>query len=178
MKLHVKVGGRELLVEPRGERDGKAVYLVDGKEVTLEVFGGSSTGAAAGAELRVRAGDLGIRIEPQPAAAGSRSVRFLADKRPVEAVVESERDRLRASTRPNRASQGRVTLLSTLPGIIRRILRRPGEAVEEGEPVLTLEAMKMENEVRAEIRGRVVAIRVREGQVVNAGEALAEIEAI
>jgi biotin carboxyl carrier protein len=60
--------------------------------------------------------------------------------------------------------------------VIRRILLKAGDPVEEGTPILTLEAMKMENDVRAETAGKVKTIFVQEGQVVNAGERLAEIE--
>jgi biotin carboxyl carrier protein len=69
-----------------------------------------------------------------------------------------------------------VTLSSAIPGVIRQVLHRPGDEVEAGDAVLTLEAMKMENEIRADIAGRVRAIHVAEGQVVNAGEPLAVIE--
>lgn len=171
MKQFVHLNGREFVVEAKGQRDGKAVYLVDGSEVLMESMGDGT--------LCARAGELAVRVESQPAPASAHAagkLRFLANQRPVEALVESERDRLRAATRPRETRGGKVTLTSTLPGIIRRVLRKPGDRVEAGDSVLTLEAMKMENEVRAELGGRLIAVHVRAGQVVQAGEALAEME--
>jgi biotin carboxyl carrier protein len=100
----------------------------------------------------------------------------VAQGRPFTARVESERDRLRSVARPEARGGSRITARSTLPGVIRRVLVQAGAAVEEGTPIVTLEAMKMENEIRAEAKGRLQVIHVREGQVVNAGDVLAEIE--
>jgi biotin carboxyl carrier protein len=62
-----------------------------------------------------------------------------------------------------------------LPGVILKVVRKPGEAVEVDEPVLVLEAMKMENEIRAPIAGTIAELFVVEGGSVNTGDALFRI---
>lgn len=72
--------------------------------------------------------------------------------------------------------QGRVEVTARMPGKIVRILASPHTEIKAGEGILVIEAMKMQNEVRAPTSGRLVEITVREGQTVNAGETLAIIE--
>ena len=71
---------------------------------------------------------------------------------------------------------GAGAVLSIMPGKIIRILVEPGQAVEEGEPVCVLEAMKMENELQARQSGTVQAIHVKAGEDVEKDQVLIEIE--
>ena len=50
-----------------------------------------------------------------------------------------------------------------------------GQAVKAGQPLLVLEAMKMQNEIRAPKTGTIEKLHVTEGQAVNAGEVLAVV---
>ena len=95
---------------------------------------------------------------------------------PVEAEVETERDRLARKSRRKSVATGTRRIKSLLPGVIRSVRCTVGESVAPETPLVTLEAMKMENELRAEIAGTVVAIYVTEGQVVQAGDAMLEVE--
>lgn len=61
---------------------------------------------------------------------------------------------------------------SPMPGTIIKILVKEGDKVSVNQPIMVLEAMKMENEVVAEADGTIVALHVTQGQIVNAGEAL------
>lgn len=61
---------------------------------------------------------------------------------------------------------------SPLGGTIMRILVQPGDAVEEGEVLLTMEAMKMETEVRAFKSGQVTSVDVKSGDAVTVGQTL------
>jgi biotin carboxyl carrier protein len=67
---------------------------------------------------------------------------------------------------------GANTLNAPLPGTIVAINVREGDSVEEGQELLTLEAMKMKNEIRADRAGVVARIHVNEGDLVKHGEAL------
>ena len=64
---------------------------------------------------------------------------------------------------------------SPMPGTILRVLVNIGDEGKENQPLMILEAMKMENEVVANHAGKVAGIHVNQGQVVNAGDALITI---
>jgi biotin carboxyl carrier protein len=65
---------------------------------------------------------------------------------------------------------------SPMPGLILEVLVEVGEEVEEGTPLLILEAMKMENSITAPISGKVVSLSVSKGDSVEKGSVLIEIE--
>ena len=71
---------------------------------------------------------------------------------------------------------GDTEVRSLMPGKIVEILVSVGDEVGQDQGVLIMEAMKMENEVRASTAGTVTAILVAEGQAVEAGELLLELE--
>ena len=70
---------------------------------------------------------------------------------------------------------GADAMPSPMPGNILRILVNVGDTVTENQPLMILEAMKMENEIVAAKAGVVAGIHVKEGQVVNPGDALITI---
>lgn len=71
---------------------------------------------------------------------------------------------------------GVVPIDSPMPGKVIKVLKKEGEDVKEGEGVIVVEAMKMENELRSPKAGKVKDIRVKEGEAVEAGARLATIE--
>jgi biotin carboxyl carrier protein len=83
------------------------------------------------------------------------------------------RDKEVGSVRPA-SGDGRVK--APIPGLVTRIHVETGQLVEVGQPLLVLEAMKMENEIRSPIRGAVHQIVVKSGQTVTLGEMMAEIQ--
>jgi biotin carboxyl carrier protein len=72
---------------------------------------------------------------------------------------------------------GRNIIKSSMPGKIVRILCKRGDAVTAEQPLLIIEAMKMENEIRAPLDGIVEEISVQEGQKVETGALLLRLEA-
>lgn len=66
-------------------------------------------------------------------------------------------------------------ILSPLPGIIVEIFVKPGDIIKQGQKILSIEAMKMINQVLAEKEGVVESIKVAPGQNVLQGEILIEI---
>ena len=68
------------------------------------------------------------------------------------------------------------TVRAPLPGVIRKLMRKAGDVVEANEPVLMLEAMKMENEIKTPIAGTIAEIFVVEGDSVNTGDSLFRIQ--
>lgn len=64
---------------------------------------------------------------------------------------------------------------SQIPGLISKIFHQVGDAVQEGEHLFLMEAMKMENEIQSPVAGRILKLNVSEGQTVEKGTILAEI---
>jgi biotin carboxyl carrier protein len=89
--------------------------------------------------------------------------------------VESERQRAAARTK-SASGGGDKTLKAPMPGRVVRVLAKPGDAVTAGQPLLVLEAMKMENEVKAKASGTVLAVHVTEGAAVESNARLLTLE--
>lgn len=71
-------------------------------------------------------------------------------------------------------SAGRKAVTAPLPGVVKSIAVQPGQVVAIGDPLLTIEAMKMDNVVRATQAGEIETIHVVEGQQVAHGAALVD----
>jgi acetyl/propionyl-CoA carboxylase alpha subunit len=71
---------------------------------------------------------------------------------------------------------GPVEVRATLPGLVVAVAVGDGDDVMEGDTLLTIEAMKMQNEVRAPRAGRVAGLSTAQGQAVAAGTPLLRIE--
>jgi len=70
---------------------------------------------------------------------------------------------------------GPYLIVAPMPGKVVRLLVKPGETVRAHQPVVVVEAMKMENELRTARDGVVVAIPVETGQLVEVGAVLAVV---
>lgn len=79
----------------------------------------------------------------------------------------------RAAVRPSDEAPG--TVLAPLPGLVLRLAVKEGDSVQAGQPILVMEAMKMENVVAAPHHGTVRKIFVGEGAAVGEGDPLVEI---
>jgi biotin carboxyl carrier protein len=69
-------------------------------------------------------------------------------------------------------AEGRQQIIAPMPGKVVRLLVKAGDAVEAGQGLLVVEAMKMQNEIRSPKSGTVERVLAIEGQAVNAGEVL------
>jgi len=68
-------------------------------------------------------------------------------------------------------------MVAPMPGVITKVMVVVGEEVTKGQPLVALEAMKMEHLIRAPREGRVKKVAASPGQMVQAGVALVELEA-
>jgi biotin carboxyl carrier protein len=68
------------------------------------------------------------------------------------------------------------SITSPMPGKVVRVLVSPGDVVEAGQGIVVVEAMKMQNELKAARDGIVLALPAKEGSTVAAGELLATIQ--
>jgi len=75
---------------------------------------------------------------------------------------------------PPAGSENAVT--APMTGTILNIFVKPGDALEKGDILFVLEAMKMENDVVASTQGTVSSIHVEKGSIVNAGDLLITLE--
>jgi len=108
--------------------------------------------------------------------AGSEWVVTIRGRR-IPVTVRSWRERILAEAETAAAAHsGPTEVKATLPGLIVTVAVSVGDEVELGAPLLTVEAMKMQNEVRAPRAGRVIEISVRQGQAVATGAALLRLE--
>lgn len=165
-------------------------YFVDGNE--YEVAGAPETVVVDGRAFPIsvdrKAGFMTVTV-------GDRPIHVMVGEREGEetlVLVDSRVYRVRAEgrARPQRAAvsapKAPPTAKGPLPaggvgapmtGRVLRIAVEPGQAVGEGDLLLVLEAMKMENEIRAAHAGRVSQIAVEAGQRVQQGGLLVVVEA-
>jgi biotin carboxyl carrier protein len=167
LEVRVKIGEREERVTV-AERDGRyrvsigdSAYMVDAARL-----GGSATLSllidGRSREAEVLAEGSGYRV-------------FLPSR--TLAVEVQDEVLARAGRRPRRAEAGGpLALTSPMPGVIVEVRTEPGLAVAPGDPLVIVEAMKMQNELAAVAGGVVREVRVKPGQTVAAGEVLLTLE--
>ena len=146
------------------------------KSVVLEpIAGGAGTTLRATVddrvqELDVTATELGWSL----LFAGGRMVDVQLPKVDVTATVNGRRF---GRARPGDASaRGERRVSAPMPGRIVRVLVRAGDAVAAGQPLVVVEAMKMENELKSPKAGRVKEVSVAEGTSIEAGRLLVVVE--
>lgn len=72
--------------------------------------------------------------------------------------------------------ENKLEIGSNIPGVVAKLLVKPGDKVEEKQLVAVIEAMKMETQVTSSMGGTVASIVVKEGQKIVAGELLIKLE--
>jgi biotin carboxyl carrier protein len=99
------------------------------------------------------------------------------DEHRLEVEVLDERSHaIRDATATSGTQKGPARLLAPMPGLIVRVTVQVGDSVEAGQSLVVMEAMKMENELRAATPGTVKSIPVEVGTAVEKGVVLVEME--
>lgn len=169
----VTIGGRSYEVEVRGEK-----VIVDGHEYPITV-------REEAAYATVNSGGVPYRVQLPPSGARESGMEVQVDYRTFTMEWEGRlgggpapRERAQATASsgaaPRTAVKGGVA--AQIAGKILSIKVKVGDAVSRGDVLMTLEAMKMENEIKAPADGTVKEIPVSEGSRVAEGETLAVIE--
>lgn len=164
MNYHVNTGGRERLVEVR-----QGEIVLDGDIEPFEV-----DMLPVGESFLVRFRD---RTTTGFARRSGWGWQISLDGRVFDVRVDDERaHRIRrlaaVSTPPESGSE----VCAPMPGLIVRIAVQEGQTVEAGESLVVMEAMKMENELRAESAGVVARVHVQPGSTVDREDLLITIE--
>lgn len=84
--------------------------------------------------------------------------------------------RLRSGHNSSGHHHGVAQIVAPMPGKVVRVEVEAGTAVEKGAGVIVVEAMKMQNEMKAPRAGKLVSVNVKPGDTVNAGDVLAVLE--
>lgn len=129
-----------------------------------------------GEVYEVEVEEVGVLSPARTSAPHVAPERVVAPPRPVVAApIEPAAPKAapQKSAAPKVAGAGVVA--SPMPGTILGVKVKVGDAVKYGQPVVILEAMKMENEIVATMDGTVREVRVNKGTAVNSGDVLVVI---
>jgi len=162
MIFDASVLGSSYRVEVHGG-DGRYRVVVDGEALEVEL----DRAAHGFAPLRLGTTTREVGLEP---CAGGYRVVFGAFSLTVELAEAA-----RGGAQVARHANGPAQLTAPMPGRVVRVLSAVGADVAAGQGLVVIEAMKMENELRAPRAGRVSELRVSEGQAVEAGALLAVV---
>ena len=141
------------------------VVKVNGKEYDVEV---EKLGGPYASLSRSTAYVQGVPVSVAPVAPATTPAPVSAAPAPAPAPTPAPA--------PAPASSGGVEVISPMPGKVFKLVAKPGEQVSEGQVVMILEAMKMENEIVAPQAGTVDAILVKEGDLVETDTVLATLK--
>ncbi len=123
--------------------------------------------------LRLDGRSLPVTVEPQPGG----TLRVTIRNRATTVRVQDETDLLlERFGLEEEAGAGARAVHAPMPGLVLRVLVEPGRHVAEGDGLLVLEAMKMENELRASAAGTVKAVHAATGEAVGKNALLIEME--
>jgi biotin carboxyl carrier protein len=155
--LHVDVDGRTHVVDARRVSDSVVSMLVqlDGAAALARSVDAACAAPGGNGDVDVHIDGRAVALQIRPAGA------FGRQKKEGQAGA---------------AGAGPQRVIAPMPGKVVRVLVKPGDAVTARQGLVVVEAMKMENELRAARDGRVRDVAVKEGQSVDAGTVLLTVE--
>jgi acetyl/propionyl-CoA carboxylase alpha subunit len=121
-------------------------------------------------------GDTVHRVIVRPGAMRGEYTLWIGGHRYVVEALDERTRTIRDMTGMGAGPSGPSPLIAPMPGLIVRVSVSPGDEVRAGQGMVVMEAMKMENELRAPADGRVKVVRVAPGQAVEKGALLVELE--
>jgi len=156
--LHIEIDGRTHIVDARRIGDSVVSMLVqrDGETTPSRSVDAAFSTQPAGA-----AGDFDVHLD---------GLTIPLQIRPAGSFGRQKKDGAAAP------ASGPQRVVAPMPGKVVRVLVKPGDDVKARQGLVVVEAMKMENELRAARDGRVRDVAVAEGQSVDAGSVLLIVE--
>ncbi len=153
MKYRVSIEGREREVDVTMTPSGGILATLDGRAVDVDA-------RVLGRAVSLRLGDRVFDV----ASAGTEDLQVASGAARGVGSIANERA---AKKRAGAAGTAGKELRAPMPGRVVRILAKKGDVVTPGQPLLVIEAMKMENELRASGAATIAEIHVAEGASVE-----------
>ncbi len=155
-------GAQPSVVDVNELPTGQIEVLLEGKPVAVDVV-------AVDGALSVRVGGriVDLTVEGQPPEIGA-----IVSGHRSYVRVESERQRAAAAAKKTGGGSSEKVVKSPMPGRVVRILVAAGAEVDQGTTLCVIEAMKMENEVKAKAACKVLEVHAAEGATVEGGAKL------
>ncbi|MDB4932859.1 MAG: Pyruvate carboxyl transferase [Myxococcaceae bacterium] len=163
MRYFVQAGGREHEVEIATRPDGSVAASVGGRAVALDVVAFSER------ELSVR---VGARVLDLTIEGNAPELGVIASGTRTYVQVESERSRVAGRAKGGGGAVKSRDLRAPMPGRVIKVFVNEGDEVAAGQPLVIVEAMKMENEVKAKGPGVVAKVHAQVGATVEANALL------
>lgn len=162
------------VVEVHGKRHEVEVGP-DGVTFDGEVVQASLTDVPGSPVRQVRINDTVHRVIARRGTARGQYTLLLGGHRYAIEALDARTRAIRDLTAATGANVGPAPLVAPMPGMIVRVSVAVGDVVVAGQPLIAMEAMKMENELRAAGPGTVTAVRVIAGTAVQKGAILVEL---
>lgn len=176
MPYIVTVNNQTCTVDTRGQENGVTIdalaYAIDWRQIATLAAGGRYSLVIAGKSYEIFA-----RRISEPGAQDVQTYEIFLKGQRFEVKIEDERTKLLAGLARSGAGSGEARILAPMPGLVVNVLVKPGDTIEQTQPVVILEAMKMENDLPAPITGTIKEVPVQKGQTVDQGQVLVVIEA-
>jgi biotin carboxyl carrier protein len=171
MTFEIELNGRGRTVSIERAAHGRYRVTVDGAAAIVDAQRSGESGVSL---LFPDRAHQGVSVQLVPGAAPGEMLAYLGGRN--IAVSVNGRRTGRGAGDSAGAAHGEQKVLAPMPGRVVRVLVAPGDEVERRQPLVVVEAMKMENELRSPKAGRVKDVAVTPGTSVEAGRVLVVIE--
>ena len=166
MRYMAIIGGEERLIEVIPRENGYRVVIGE-RELDLDAV------HLQGFALSLIAGTRTYRCDIDPGKHGQIRVLVGETVYPLE-ILDERRLRMRRAG-GKFTLEGPQRIDAPMPGKVTRVLVKVGDQVEEGQGLVVVEAMKMENELKSPKAGKVTELHAVEGEAVESGAKLAVV---
>jgi biotin carboxyl carrier protein len=163
MKYFVTIDEQEHAVDVVVHPSGELSVTLEGRAYSNDVVV-LEDGALS---VRIDGKVLDLTVEGTPP-----DVSVIASGHRVYVKVESDRLRAAAAARRGGGGAGERAISAPMPGRVVKVLVVPGDEVQAGQGVVVIEAMKMENELKAKGPGKVAEVHVKPGEAIESGARL------
>lgn len=169
IRYFVTLKGQERTVDLTEHEDGSLDIVLDGEPVNADLT--PLTSSLHSVLLDGHSREMVLERD------GAKVFVYLDGER-METVVFDEVTRALAQVTGTAGASGSADVCAPMPGVVVGIPVSVGDEVEVGQPIVVVEAMKMQNELAAETAGVVVSIEVAQGDTVDGGDVLVRLEAL